>query len=185
METDKKKKKKKEKENSKIKKPYDYSKHIEYINNNLSSRCMMLDFAAKHITKRWQENNVDNVFTIIPSVIYFNNTYRLKITIESVIGEKNVIFFSRQEAISVSLWPHKKELKEAIQDFVFSVVGDLMEKGIEVMRVENILDRRARMYDGRTDKDLPKIENEYYPCLVEQYVDPNNDEVEFEEEIVK
>jgi hypothetical protein len=41
------------------------------------------------------------------------------------------------------------------------------------------------MYDGRTDKDLPKIENEYYPCLVEQYVDPNNDEVEFEEEIVK
>ena len=165
METDKKKKKKK----NKIKKPYDYSKHIEYINNNLSSRCMMLDFAAKHITKRWEEKNVENVFTVIPSAIYFDYTYRIKITIESVIGGKNIIFYHRQGSISASLWEHKKELKDAIQDFVFSVMGDLMEKGIETMRVENILDRRARMYDGRTEVDMPKIEHEYYPCIVDEF----------------
>ena len=160
-------------------KQIDYTKQVAYVQNNLSSRCMMLEYAARHITKRWEDHNIENVFTIIPSTIYFNNTYRLKITIESSIGDKNIIFFHRQEAISVELWSHKKELKEAIQDFVYSVIGDLMEKGIETLRTENILDRRSRMYDGRTDTDLPKIEHEYYPCIVDEF--SSDDNVKFEE----
>lgn len=160
-------------------KKIDYTKQVDYVKNNLSSKCMMLEYAAKHITKRWEEANIDNVFTVIPSAIYFNNTYRLKITIESAIGGKNIIFFHRQNSISVELWKYKKELKEAIQDFVFSVMGDLMEKGIETLRTENILDRRARMYDGRTDHDLPKIEHEHYPCIADEF--SNDDNVKFEE----
>ena len=67
--------------------------------------------------------------------------------VESVIGIHNVIFYSRQESISTEMVNHRPELKMAVQDFILSVMGDFIEKGMEAMRIGVIEDNRARAFE--------------------------------------
>jgi hypothetical protein len=158
----------------------DYSKEVEYVANNLSEKCMMLQFAAKHITKRWRDKGIDNEFRIMPSAIYYNQAFRVKIMIESAIGSNNTIFYSRQSSISVDLWEHKFELREAIQEFVFSVIGDLMEEGTESFRRKAIQDTRDRMYTD-TGRAVPGSEKFIYPLTIEECTNKGSDEAEIVE----
>ena len=132
-------------EQSKVKK--DYTKDVEYLNNYLAEKAIILEQSCKHITDRWKEHNIDNVFHLHTRVIYFNGSFRMKVMVESEIGSHNVIFFSRQEAISTELVSHKPELKMSVQDFVLSVMGDFIEKGMESMRIGVIEDNRARAFE--------------------------------------
>jgi hypothetical protein len=123
----------------------DFSKEVDYISNYLSEKANILEHACKHISEKWEEHNIQNQFLVRTNAIYFNNSIRVKVLVESVAGKYNVIFYSRQDAISVELLNHKPELKMAVQDFVLSVMGDFIEKGMEAMRVEVINNTRERV----------------------------------------
>lgn len=130
-------------EQSKVKK--DYTRDVEYLNNYLAEKAIVLVQSCKHITDRWAEHNVENLFEVETKAIYFNGSFRIKVMVQSTVGAYNVIFYSRQNAISVEMVNHKPELKMAVQDFILSVMGDFIERGIESMRRETIEDNRYRL----------------------------------------
>lgn len=123
----------------------DYSKEVKYISNYLNEKANVLQHACKHITDKWDEHNLENIFTLTTKAIHFNGKFRLTVLVESAVGSNNVIFYSRQDSISEQMADHKPELKMTIQDFVLSVMGDFIERGIESMRRETIEDNRFRL----------------------------------------
>jgi len=149
-------------EESKVKK--DYTKDVEYLNNYLAEKAIILEQSCKHITDRWKEHNIDNVFYLHTRVICFNGSFRLKVIVESEIGTHNVIFYSRQEAVSTEMINHKDELKMAVQDFILSVMGDFIEKGMESMRVGVIEDNRARAFEHSDDVPNDKSYEDFLLC---------------------
>ena len=148
-------------------KEIDYTNQVEYINNYLSEKAIILNTVAKKLTEKWEESNVDCMFVVKTKVIYFNNTYRVSVLIESITKGHNVIFYSRQDRISVELFPDRRQLKETVQDFILSVMGDLMERGVESLRREVVINRRENMYYSE-DREVPGSELILYPLTKEE-----------------
>ena len=148
-------------------KEIDYTNQVEYVNNYLSEKALILNSVADKLTDKWKEFNADNKFVVKTKVIYFNNTYRVSVLIESITRGHNIIFYSRQDRISVELFPDKQQLKETVQDFILSVMGDLMERGVESLRREQIIARREGMYQS-VDREVPGSELILYPMTKEE-----------------
>lgn len=124
----------------------DFAKEVRFLELYLEEKATPLKYACRHLSERWNEFNMDNRFIVRTKVIYFNNKFRLSVVIESDYNGKNIIFYSRQDGISSAMANHKDELKITVQDFVLSVMGDLMERGIESLRREAINNTRERLY---------------------------------------
>ena len=123
-----------------------FSKEVQFLELYLEEKSTPLKYACRHLSEKWNEFNIDNRFILKTKVIYFNNKFRLSVVLESDYNGKNVIFYSRQDGISSALANHKDDLKLTVQDFVLSVMGDLMERGIESFRRESINDTRERLF---------------------------------------
>ncbi len=145
----------------------DYTTQVEYVNNYLSEKAVILNTVAKKLTENWEEHNAECKFVVETKVIYFNNTYRVSVKIESITRGHNIIFYARQDRISVELFPDKQQLKETVQDFILSVMGDLMEKGVEAFRTEAIINKRENMYYS-VDREVPGSELILYPMTKDE-----------------
>lgn len=164
-------------EEKKEKKQEDYDLAIKYIKNYLSEKCIILQSVCDKLSRKWTLNNSSTTFFVIPSVIYYNSTFRVKILIESVTADTNCIFYSRQDRISVHLADYKPELKEAIQDFVLSVMGDFLERGFESYRRETV----RRLKDAMIDTKEINSENDLKNFISAYPLTPNESFIEFAE----
>ena len=144
----------------------DYTKELEYLNNYLSEKAVILKYACKHLTESWKEYNIENEFILETKVIYYNKKFRMKVLVQSQIKGMNIIFYSRQDSISSEMSGYKKELKESIQDFILSVMGDFIERGMESLRREAIIDFRERTKPVEADSD---IDNDIYQGFFNTY----------------
>jgi hypothetical protein len=147
----------------------DYTKDVEYIGNYLQEKMVIINSVCDHLSKKWKEQNIDNVYKAITSVVAYNNSFRLKVLIESEINNVNCIFYVRQDQISYQLADYKVELKQAIQDFVLSVMGDFMENGLESLRRKVIIGERERLFYSE-DKEVPKEHILVKPLLIDEKV---------------
>jgi len=170
----------KEEKSSEVKK-IDYTNQVEYINNYLSEKAYMLHVVCKKLTEQWEEFNAQCVFELKTKTIYYNNAYRVSAVIESVTKGHNIIFYSRQDRISVELFPDKENLKATVQDFVLSVMGDLMERGVESLRRKAIIDKRENMYYS-VDRKVPGSEIMLYPLTKDEAYKVDDAEVVEEKE---
>ena len=136
-----------------VKESEDYSREVDYINNYLSEKAIILKEACRKLSKKWEEFNMEVEFKLETKAIYFNKKFRMKVLVESEYKDNNNIFYVRQDSVSVALVQHKPELKECIQDFVLSVMGDFIERGMESYRREAINDYRERLNLSDEQKD--------------------------------